>query len=224
MGDPQRILLKKEFVNHEGIFLPEEIDALVMVVERLCSTLPNARNPFSFGIGTRRFDYSDAPLPRLELALNYNWPEFDQEECLQMLHAAACPRDYLSGISNAWDYYDQSENALKDGVIVHNDGMALASVKDDGGWFVLGLRFRYSLSLECNTFAVAFLAGIAEAIYNMDEDNAHLRAAHSAFLKTCENWSITPPGDRLRKWLDESSFRYFVCQNYIHHGPRKFFG
>lgn len=223
MEGSQSILFKKDFVNQAGIFLPEEVDALVTVAERLCSTLPSAQNPFSLGIGTRRFNRADRD-PQLELALSFGQPGFCQEELQQTLQTAARPRDYLVGLSNARDYYDQGENALKNGVIVYNNGAALASMKDDGGWFILVLKFKDVLSLESNTFAVAFLTGITEAIYAMDDSNRRLETGYFAFLANCQDWSVEPPGIQLQKWLKESGFKEFARHRYECHGPRKFFG
>ncbi len=219
----QSILFKKDFVNPASIFLPEEVDALASVAEHLCNTLPNARNPFSLGIGTRRFSQADL-VPQLELVLSFGQPDYCKEELQQILQMAAQPRNYLSGLSNALDYYDQGENALKNGVVIHSDGAAFSSVKDDGGWFVLGLKFKHTLSLESNVFAVAFLAGIIGTIFAMDDSNGRLRAGYYAFLSTCENWSATPPEVQLRAWLNKSSFKDFACRRYEHHGPRNFFG
>lgn len=231
MGDSQRILLEKDYANQESVFLPEELGALISVARHLCFALPDAGNPFSFGIGTRRLIHADLA-PQLELALShvqlssppYDQPNFYQDECRQMLQIAANPMDYLAGLSNVREYCDPHENALKNGVIVHSDNMALGSVKDEGGWFVLGLRFEHTLSLESNIFAVAFLTSIAETIFAMDRHNEHLRSAYHAFLESCKNWSVALPEKQLHDWLGENNFSTFVRCRYERSGPRKFFG
>lgn len=227
----QRILLEKDFVNQKGVFLSEEIDILISVAEHLYTALPNGHNPFSFGIGTRRLIRMDST-PQLELVLNdarlwappHDRPNFYQEKCQHMLQIAAQPMDYLPDLPNMHEYCEQHENALKNGIIVHSDGMALASAKDEGGWFVFGLRFQHTPSLEDNVFAVIFLSSIVETIFAMDEHNDRLRIAHSAFLTACENWSVELPEKQLRKWISEQNFSTFARCRYERSGPRKFFG
>ena len=229
--DSQRILLEKDYVSQEGVFLPEETAAIISVAEHLCTALPDTENPFSFGIGTRRLTSTESN-PQLELVLNHvrlpgpphDRPNFYREECQRTLQVATRPMDYLAGLSNVREYCDPSENALKNGVIIHSDGMALASVKDEGGWFVLGLRFEYTPMLEGHTFAVIFLSSIVETIYAMDKHNNRLRDAHSAFLTACENWYVSLPEKQLQTWLDESGLSVFARQHYERSGPRNFFG
>lgn len=227
----QRILLEKDYVNQKGVFLPEELDALVSIAEHLCATLPDANNPFSFGIGTRRLTHANLA-PQLELVLNHvklpksphDQPNFYREECQQMLQTAAQPMSYFAGWEKAQEYCDPHENALKNGIIVHSDGMSFGSVKDEGGWFVLGLKFKYAMSLQSNVFATAFLASIVETIFAMDRHNEHLRVARAAFLESCKNWSISLPEQQLHQWLSEDNFSVFVRNHYERSGPRKFFG
>lgn len=214
---------RKEFVNQKGIFLPEEAEALTSVAEHLCVTLPNASKHFSFAIGTRRFGNIDR-VPRLELALSYGCPDSHQEKYQQMIEIAAQPKDYLASLLDAQTYYDKSENALKNGTIIFNDGMSFAFVKDDGGWFILVLRFGHTLSLESNIFSVAFLTGVVDMLHVMDGPNSRLQAGYNAFLTTCENWSVTSPEVQVAKWLNNNSFKNFTIQRYEHFGPRKFFG
>lgn len=229
--NPQRILLEKNYVNTAGVFLPEEIDALKLVAENLCMTWPDITNPFVFGIGTRRLTSSGAE-PQLELVLShvrlssppYNQPDFYQDECRRMLRIATQPMDYFAGLKNAQDFCEPNENALRNGVIVQSDRMILGSIKDENGWFVLGIKFEHLQSLNDNTFAVAFLAGITETIFAMDEHNERLRAADLAFQAACQNWQIELPQRQLRAWLGDSGFSAFVYNHYKHSGPRRFFG
>jgi len=227
----QRILLKKNYVNPAGIFLPEEIVALALVAQHLCEARPDITNPFTFGIGTRRLTCTKAE-PQLELVLNhvrlssppYDQPDFYQEECRRMLRIATQPMAYLAGLKNARDFCEPNEDALKNGVIVQSDKTIVGSIKDEGGWFVLGLKFEHLQSLEDNTFAVVFLAGIAETIFAMDEHNERLRAADFAFQTACRNWRTELPQKQLHEWLNESGFSVFVHNHYKHSGPRRFFG
>ncbi len=222
MGDSQSIF-RKEFVNQKGILLPEEADALASVAEHLCMTLPNASKHFSFAIGTRRFGNIDHA-PRLELALSYGCPDSHQEKYQQMIDIAAQPKDYLADLVDAQTYYDKSENALKNGTIIFSDSMSFAFVKDDGGWFILALKFKHTLSLESNTFSVVFLTGIVNMLYAMDNSNSRLRDGYNAFLAKCENWSVISPEVQITKWLNDSSFKNFAIHRCERSGPRKFFG
>lgn len=227
----QRTLLEKDYVGQTSIFLPEEIAALELVAEQLCHTLPDINNPFSFGLGTRTLTSGDLE-PQLELVLNhvqlagapYDRPDFYQTECRKMLQMAARPMQYFAKLTNLNDFCNPYENALKNGVVVHNDGMGFASVKDENGWFVMGLRFSYAPSHESVTFAVTFLTGIAETICAMDEQNEHLRSASKAFRTSCRNWQVELPHGQPLGWLNESNFMVFARSRYERNGPRKFFG
>lgn len=227
----QRPLLKKDFVNHANIFLPEEIAALGLVAGRLSATLPSAGNPFCFGIATRRLTSLEGE-PQLELTWQHvelanppsGQPEFYRERCRLALQMAAQPMTYLAGLSNVQDLCDPHENALKDGVVFHSDRMAFASVNEGEGWFLLGLEFGCLQTLRDNAFAVAFLTGMVETILAMDRENENLRAANTAFWKMCQGWSIAAPSEQVRNWLEESKFASFARERYIHSGPRNFFG